>query len=59
MIFGAISLLANEVGDLINPGLLDSRAIDHAHNCQDAFPNFCLEKKKIYTATEKWNISYN
>lgn len=53
MSFGVISLLANQVKNLKNLEVLDFKATNHIYNSRDAFINFCLMKKKIYTATKK------
>lgn len=58
MTLRAILLLVNQVRDLKNLNLLYFRAINHAHNSQDAFANFYPMRKKVYTATEKQIISY-
>ena len=51
------AVIFSQVGDLKNLDLLDSGAIDHAHNSQDVFINFRPIREEAYTATGERIIS--
>lgn len=61
-VLGLVHLRAirlSQIGELKNLDLLDSGAIDHAHNSRDIFINFCPMREKACTATRERIISYS